>query len=425
MKRALNTEILSVGTELLLGHITNTDARDVSEALSEVGVNVLYHTVVGDNPERLRRCIEIAKTRVNVIITTGGLGPTCDDLTKQILCESFGLALERNEEEYRYIYDFMTARHGYTENNTRQAMLPVGCTVFHNSCGTAPGCAFEKDGCLVIMLPGPPYECRAMLTESVVPFLKKFSGDVIVSHSVKVFGTCESGLDDLFAEEMNRMTNPTMAPYAKDCDCFLKITAKADSVEKAENMCHPVIEHVLERLGDDVFGIDIETVEEAAAELLAGSGRTLAVAEGFTGGFLTERFSEVCRDPSALKTGFVLPSAGSSAAFAEQMAQNIRKSSGADIGLAVGGENNGAFCVALSTEKETFVKEARAGMPRPLFIRRRTAANHAFDMLRRYLSGKNVLGLSSSDKSCPQLQTSCENSGTVFTQELHKIRGDR
>ena len=169
MGRIYNTEIISVGTELLLGHITNTDARDVSEALAGIGINVLYHTVVGDNPGRLEKCIEIAKQRADIIIATGGLGPTCDDLTKDTLAKAFGLELKRNEEEYKALYDYISARHKYTENNTKQAMLPEGCTVFHNTCGTAPGCAFEKDGKIVIMLPGPPKECRAMLKESVVP----------------------------------------------------------------------------------------------------------------------------------------------------------------------------------------------------------------------------------------------------------------
>ncbi|MDO5445662.1 MAG: CinA family nicotinamide mononucleotide deamidase-related protein [Eubacteriales bacterium] len=389
--RTYNTEIISVGTELLLGHVVNTDASDVSQALSDIGINVLYHTVVGDNPGRLEKCIKNAAERADIIITTGGLGPTCDDLTKQIICKAFGVELERNEEEYRCIYEYMTARHGYTENNTQQAMLPAGCTVFHNSCGTAPGCAIEKDGKIVIMLPGPPKECRIMLRESVVPYLKKLGSEAIVSHSVKVFGICESGIDDMFAEEMNGMTNPSMAPYAKEADCFLKITAKAETAEEAEKMCAPVMERVISRLGDNVYGVDVENLEEVAASLLKEKGKTLAIAEGFTGGFLSDRFTSVCPDPASLRAGFVMPYAGTSEEVAEQMAVNIRNSSGADIALAVGGDDEGKFFIALSSKDETFVRPVKVGMPRPLDFRRRSAANYAFDLLRRYLSGLNVI----------------------------------
>lgn len=389
--KTYNTEVISVGTELLLGHVVNTDASDVSQALSDIGVNVLYHTVVGDNPGRLEKCVEIARDRADIIITTGGLGPTCDDLTKQTLCRAFGLELELNEEEYRCIYAFMTARHGYTENNTQQAMLPVGCTVFHNSCGTAPGCAFEKEGKIVIMLPGPPKECRAMLRESVVPFLKKLGSEAIVSHSVKIFGICESGIDDMFADEMNAMTNPSMAPYAKEADCFLKITAKAGTSEEAEKMCAPVMERVISRIGEFVYGVDVENLESVAAALLAEKGKTLAIAEGFTGGYLADRFTSVCSDPSALRAGFVMPYAGISEELAGQMAVNIRSSSGADLALSVGGEDDGKFFIALASESETVVRPVRVGTPRPLDVRRRSAANYAFDLLRRFLSGLNMI----------------------------------
>ena len=152
--RAYNTEIISVGTEILLGHITNTDARDVSEMLSRIGINVKYHTVVGDNPERLRACVEIARSRADIIITTGGLGPTCDDLTKQILAESFGLKLVQNDDEVRFLHDFIRNKRNFTPNNFQQAMLPEGCTVFHNLWGTAPGCAFQAEGKTLIMAAG-------------------------------------------------------------------------------------------------------------------------------------------------------------------------------------------------------------------------------------------------------------------------------
>ena len=156
------TEIISVGTELLLGHVTNTDARDVSEMLSKIGINVLYHTVVGDNPARIENCVKIARDRADIIITTGGLGPTCDDITKEILAKTFGLKLVRNEKEHEGLYDYIRQGRKFTDNNFNQAMLPEGCTVFHNNCGTAPGCAFEKDGKVVLITTSSVREANEM-----------------------------------------------------------------------------------------------------------------------------------------------------------------------------------------------------------------------------------------------------------------------
>ena len=268
MSKEYNTEIISVGTELLLGHVTNTDARDISELLSQIGVNVRYHTVVGDNPQRLAACVEIAKARADVIVTTGGLGPTCDDLTKQVLAESFGLPLVENASEKRGLYDYIHPERDFTANNLTQALLPEGCTVFHNEWGTAPGCAFEKDGRIVVMMPGPPNECVPMFRKYALPYLKKLSDEQIVSHSVRVFGLGESSVDDMFADEMNAMRNPSMAPYAKECDCLLQITAKAKSEAEAEAMMAPVLAHVKERLGEYVYGTDVECIEETVLPLL-------------------------------------------------------------------------------------------------------------------------------------------------------------
>ncbi|MBQ8074984.1 MAG: competence/damage-inducible protein A [Oscillospiraceae bacterium] len=414
----MNTEIISVGTELLLGHVTNTDARDVSEQLAKIGVNVLYHTVVGDNPGRLAQCIEIAKQRADLIITTGGLGPTCDDLTKDILAKSFGLELKRDEAEYQKLYDYISARHAYTENNTKQAMLPEGCTVFHNTCGTAPGCAFEKDGITVIMLPGPPKECLAMLRESVVPYLRKRSGEVIVSHSVRIFGIGESGVDDIFADEMNHMVNPSLAPYAKEADCLLQVTAKASTEAEAEAMCLPVIDHIRDRLGEFVYGIDIDSIEEAAFALLREKHATLAFAESCTGGEAAKRLTDLPGASTVFKGGVVTYTNEAKATLlgidpdvietegavsyevAAEMAENVRTILNADLGIGVTGlagpdgdgvHEVGTVFVSLATENETFVKELHLGSFRTRSFIRRMAGNHIYDMLRRYLSGLSVL----------------------------------
>lgn len=168
-----NAEIISVGTELLLGNIVNVDAKDISQLLSEIGINVYYHTVVGDNPERLSAAIEVARKRADIIITTGGLGPTYDDLTKQTIAKAFGKKLYRDEATVQRIKDRFSKQmfRKLTENNFLQADLPEGCTVLPNDYGSAPGCAFEADGKEVLMLPGPPRECLPMFKNYAVPYL--------------------------------------------------------------------------------------------------------------------------------------------------------------------------------------------------------------------------------------------------------------
>lgn len=421
MKNAYNAEILSVGTEILLGHTTNTDARDISLMLSEIGINVKYHTVVGDNPQRLRDCIEIAKQRADIIISTGGLGPTCDDLTKQILAEAFGLELRMNEDEKLCLYDYLTNK-GYsremTENNLKQAMLPVGCTVFHNNWGTAPGCAFEKDGITVLMLPGPPKECNAMFRACAMPYLRSMSDEQIVSHSVHVFGMSESALDQLFRDEMNVMTNPTMAPYAKEGDCLLQITAKAENVEKAEEMMRPVLEHVKSVLGDVVFGVDVETVEESVMKLLCQKHMTFAAAESCTGGELAKRFTDMPGASEFFLGGVTTYTNGAKSKLlgidpalieaktavsyevAKEMAERVRELIGADMGVGVTGlagpdgdgvHEVGTVFVSLATKDGTYVRELHVGDRRPRSFIRRVSGNYVFDMMRRYLQGLEVI----------------------------------
>ena len=418
MSKSYDTEIISVGTELLLGHVTNTDARDISEMLSKIGINVKYHTVVGDNPERLRQCVETAKSRADIIITTGGLGPTCDDLTKQILAEAFGLRLVENKAEREGLYDYIRYGKKFTDNNFTQAMLPEGCTVFHNNCGTAPGCGFEKDGKIVVMIPGPPKECNAMFRESALPYLRKLSEELIVSHSVRIFGLGESSVDDIFAEEMNRMTNPTMAPYAKECDCLLQITAKAKSVDEAEKMIAPVMEHVMQRLGDVVYGVDVECIEESVIKLLREKNMTFSAAESCTGGDVARRFTDMPGASAFFKGGVVTYTNEAKAKLlgidpalieekgavshevAKAMAENVRALLGTDIGVGVTGlagpdgdgvHEVGTVFVSLAVEGETFVKELHMGAMRTRSFIRRMAGNHIYDMMRRWLSGINVM----------------------------------
>lgn len=418
MSKTYNTEIISVGTELLLGHVTNTDARDVSELLSKIGINVLYHTVVGDNPQRLEECVKIARERADIIITTGGLGPTCDDLTKEILARAFGVKLVEDKREMDTLYDYINLGKKLTDNNFRQALLPEGCTVFHNTAGTAPGCAFKKDGKVVVMLPGPPKECRIMLEKSAIPYFRQLSDEKIVSHTVNIFGIGESAVDDIFAGEMNAMTNPSMAPYAKECDCLLKVTAKAHTEAEAEEMLRPVMAEVQEKLGEVVYGVDVDCIEQSVLKLLREKNMTFSAAESCTGGDVAKRFTDMPGASSFFLGGVVTYTNGAKAKLlgidrdmiedigavsyevAKEMAENVRRIIGTDIGVGVTGlagpdgdgvHEVGTVFVSMATAEQTWVKELHLGEYRTRSFIRRMAGNHVYDMMRRYLSGLKVM----------------------------------
>jgi len=412
-------EIISVGTELLLGNVANTDARDISEQLSALGINVYYHTVVGDNPERLKAAVAIAKRRADIIITTGGLGPTCDDLTKQTLAEAFNKKLvfdEKAAQEMRdYFHNCLHTDH-FTDNNYQQAYLPEGCTVFGNACGTAPGCAFEAEGVQVLMLPGPPRECLAMFKACGMPYLQKFTGTEIHSHNVRIFGLGESTMEDKLRPLMLELANPTLAPYAKEGECMLRLTAKAASAAEAETMMAPVMEKIRSTLGNFIYGIDVESLEARCLELLKAAGKTLATAESCTGGLVAKRMTDVpgasavflggaVTYTNAAKTAIlgvdaddVAREGPASATVAKQMAAGARRLLGADLGIGVTGIAGpasdetglavGTVFVALDAADGSWCRSLNLGHDRARI--RTMAANHAFDMIRRCLTGLEI-----------------------------------
>lgn len=412
-------EIIGVGTELLLGNIANTDAQDVSRALSEIGINVFFHTVVGDNPERLKEAVDIARRRADIIITTGGLGPTCDDLTKQTLAEAFGKALVFHEEEAKAIRAFFEERlrnTEMTENNFQQAYLPEGCTIFHNGVGTAPGCAFEAEGKHILMLPGPPKECREMLAGCAIPYLKKLSEDEIHSHNIHIFGMGESAVEARLRDMMVAMENPTLAPYAKDSEVLLRLTAKAKSKDEAETMMTPVLDQIREIFGDIIYGIDTESMENTVVGLLKEKNKTLSTAESCTGGLLAKRVTDISGASRIFKGGMVTYAtetkttilgvdAGlikdkgvASREVAEQMALMVRQRFGTDIGIGITGIAGpdtddsglppGTVFVALSAEDGTFCRNLSLDFERARV--RLAASNHGLDMIRRYLTGLQI-----------------------------------
>ena len=415
----MNAEIISVGTELLLGNIVNTNARDLSVMLSELGINVYWHSVVGDNPQRLTQSLEIAKKRADLIITTGGLGPTCDDLTKQTVARAFGLELYFDQRAERELEEYFRLRGGppMTDNNRQQAYLPVGCTPFYNTCGTAPGCAFFAGNKHVLILPGPPGECLAMMRVSGLDYLRSLSDGQIFSHNIHVFGMGESYVESLLRPRMNELTNPTLAPYAKEGEMLLRVTAKAQSRAQAEEMMSPVIGEVRAALGDVVYGLDTGTLENTVFGLLKERGQTLSAAESCTGGLVAKRMTDIPGSSAVFRGGVTvytdeaktlllgvdpdtLRSKGAvSFETAAQLAEKVRGRLGADFGIGVTGlagpdgdglHEVGTVFVSLCGGERTYVRSLQLS---PLAGRARIrtlAANHAFDMLRRALTGIEV-----------------------------------
>lgn len=408
-------EIIAVGTELLLGNIANTNAQTLSQALSALGINVYYHTVVGDNPQRLAAALSVARSRADIILTTGGLGPTYDDMTKETICAVFGKELEFHDDIAQLIRRFYenSLHVPMPDNNLRQAQLPVGCTVFHNHVGTAPGCAFQSDGTHVLMLPGPPHELETMLRREAIPYLRSLSQEVIVSHDIMTFGMGESSVDALLRQKMQRMENPSLATYAKPSEVRLRATAKAATQEEAEAMLTPVIADVRAALGDLVYGVDVSSLEEVCFRLLKERRLTFATAESCTGGRVAERitalsgasavyrggvvsyWSEVKRDVLGVPWEIIEQHGAVSEPCARAMAEGARAITGADLGVSVTGVAGpdsdergnpvGRVFIALATPSGTYCRHIEAGRRRRDRIQI-IASHHAFDLIRRYLT---------------------------------------
>ena len=409
----MRTEIIAVGTELLLGEIVNTDAPMIAQGLAELGIGVYFQTVCGDNPDRLKSVLEVAKQRADLIITTGGLGPTADDLTKETIAAAFGKGLVRDEESMARLREHFKGR-TMTKNNEKQADVPEGCTVFQNDWGTAPACAFEGEGCLVIMLPGPPRECTPLFREKVMPFLEKRRGGALCSRYVKVFGMGESEMASRLSSQMDTWENPTAAPYAKEGECLVRITAMGKDKEEAFAMTEPAVREVRQVLGDVVYGVDVDSLEQVVVQEMTARGLTLATAESCTGGLMGKRITDVPGASACYLGGVVsyqnevkenllgvrhetLISKGAvSEDTACQMAEGVRKALGADIGISTTGVAGpgggtpekpvGLIYVGISTGDRTWaVRILRPRQSRENL--RRLASSTAFDLVRRHLEG--------------------------------------
>ena len=349
-------EILSVGTELLMGQIANTDAQYISRRLSELGITIYRQVTVGDNPARVKEAIRQALTRCDIVITTGGLGPTEDDLTKEMVAEVLNREMALDEESLNRITAYMQ-RIGreMTRNNLKQAMCPAGAIIMPNQCGTAPGCIVTEGEKAVAVLPGPPHELKDMFDRELAPYLAKRSGVVIESRFLHEFGIGESMLEtrllDLFHTE-----NPTLALYCGAGEVMARITARAEDRESAIRLIEPLEEEIRARLGDAVYGIGVDyDLPHAVYDLLRARGETVCFAESLTGGRIAASVVDCPGASEVLKESYVTYCDAAkarvlgvseetlekytavSAECAREMAEGARKRSGADWGVSATG----------------------------------------------------------------------------------------
>ncbi|MBR6633960.1 MAG: competence/damage-inducible protein A [Clostridia bacterium] len=353
----VNAEIICVGTELLLGDIIDTNSAHLSQGLAELGINLFHRETVGDNHDRLVHVLKSAIGENDIVITSGGLGATCDDITKEAVAEAMGLELVLHEPSLRRIEEHYRRRGAVmTENNIKQAYLPQGAIVFDNEYGTAPIIAVQKDGKTVILLPGVPRELIPMFDEKIKPWLKEqFSDSTIVSRNLRLYGIGEAAAEDVLRDLMDSYTNPTIAPYAKTGEVLLRLTARG----KNENECNALIdslqEKVFERVGEFVYGIDVDSLEAELNRVLREKKLTVAFAESCTGGMCAKRVIDVPGASNVIGMSVVTYSKEAkikllginpetvekhgtiSAECAVEMAEGLRSLSGADISVSVTG----------------------------------------------------------------------------------------
>lgn len=352
----MKAEIIAVGTEILLGDIVNTNAQYISRRLADLGISVFRQTVVGDNSARLRQAYAEAFERSDMVIATGGLGPTKDDLTKEAAAEFFKKSLVLHRESLDRIKEyFAKSNRTVNEGNKKQAYMPEGAVILQNNNGTAPGCIIEENGKILVILPGPPKEMSLMFEESVVPFIKKYSKNILFSKVLRVIGIGEGHMAEKIDDIIETQTNPTIAPYAKDGEAILRITAEAENEEKAMEMIKPVEEKIRERLGDFVYGVDNDSLELVLSRLLIKYNITLATAESCTGGMIASRLINCPGISSVFMEGAVTYSNDAkmrrlnvkaetlekygavSAETAEEMVCGIAKAAGTEAALSVTG----------------------------------------------------------------------------------------
>jgi nicotinamide-nucleotide amidase len=412
----MSAEIICVGTELLLGDILNSNSQYIAQELAKLGIPHYYQTVVGDNIERLLMVIDIACSRSQILIFTGGLGPTPDDLTCETIAQYFGASLIERADIISDITKKYAARNRVmTPSNRKQALIPSGADILPNPTGTAPGIIWQpKPGVHILTFPGVPYEMQRMWQETAVPYLKNqgWGKEIIYSRMLRFWGIAESALAEKVSSYLN-LTNPTVAPYASKGEVKLRVAAKAPSNEKAEEIIAPIEKQLKEIAELDYYGADDDTLASVVGELLRARKQTVSVAESCTGGLLGQMLTEMSGSSDYFWGGVIsydnsakinllgvntedLEKYGAvSAIVAEQMAVGVKNCLGTAWGISITGiagpmggtdiKPVGLVYIGIAGPDNVFVTENQFGSTRGRSLIRHVSACTALDLLRRKL----------------------------------------
>lgn len=412
----MKCELLSIGTELLTGATLNTNVNYLSKELSAIGVDVHYHTTIGDNPKRLRECLDIAVNRVDCVIITGGLGPTQDDLTKETVASFFNMPLKRDDQQVIKLKKrFENSGYPLTENNFRQCDIPVGAAILDNSCGTAPGIHIEKNNVDVFMLPGVPREMKAMFTESVLPVLKSKSNQIVTSRYYNICDMGESQIENQLLDLIKQQTNPTIATYAGVEEVTVRITAGGTDAAEIKKLLDQTESIINERFGSRIFSRDRTTLSKTVGELLKAKGLSLSTAESCTGGQIAAALTAIPGISEVYETGFVTYSNNAKKTLlgvpsdildtygavshqtAEAMCQGLLERTGSDLAVSVtgiagpGGGSEakpvGLVYIGVADHQHKIIEKCQFNGDRHQIQRR--SVNKAFAMLRNLIITHN------------------------------------
>lgn len=411
----MRAELISTGTEILLGQILNSNSRYLGQRLAELGIDVYFQTTVGDNSDRLAEALKIACERADLVIVTGGLGPTMDDLTKETTAEFLGLDMYMDQASLDSIKKFFLDRKKQMPDiNSKQALIPTGATVIPNRTGTAPGVIIENNGKIFVILPGPPVEMQPMFEETVVPYLMAKQGgerSVIVSRVLKILGVGESTVEELIKDMVIEQTNPTIAFLAPKGEVIIRLTAKAATQAEAITLIAKPEKEIKKRLGSNIYGVDDESLEKVVLGLLKEKGLTVSTAESCTGGLIAKRMTDIAGSSENFMYGIVtytnraktdllgvspatLSRYGAvSEETALEMVKGVRQACGTDLGVSVTGiagpgggtpkKPVGLVYIGFADHETTMVQRCLFAGDRETI--RWQASNTALNMLRTYL----------------------------------------
>lgn len=392
-------EIICVGTELLLGDILNTNAQYLAQGLSELGLDLYIQTVVGDNEARLEQAVRAAMGRAEILLFTGGLGPTPDDLTKEVVARCFRRELLMNGEALDEIRSFYALLHrSMPLSNQKQALIPEGGLILKNPQGTAPGCILFSDaGHTAVLMPGPPREMRPMFQNQVVPYLRQYSSGTLLSRIVRVISLGESRMAEMLDDLMEKGVNPTLAPYAKDGEAMVRVTAGAKNLKAALALTEPVIDEIKRRLGRHVYGVDVDNLETVLAGLLEGSDLRVSFLEAGSGALAACRMQAAQGGAQVCGVSLSAPELGGLAAllgFIQPLPEDpsdacalLARESGARLESRVRAAislNENHYACAVTVEEKTR-QYAQALPSRSQEYARNAAVQACFDMMRLML----------------------------------------